>query len=369
MKNNVKIDLATNLKNDKKENLKCCIKNCTKKIQKLVSVFIGIMLLLTGSTVKALDETTSVVFQAKEVYREIIYDGNQLEIPIASCYDFINTIPIYALDYEETYQVNPSVGFYTYVNVIVEDNAVRNALLLGYPNRTVEQLNLIDTKEAYLITQLAVLDTYYHYDLEKFAITKENKYPNFLSNLTNFIQQVRSDSSKKIIPELTVDELQQNWNQEKENYQSKTYQILSNMPLQEYSVEILTDQKQHIQIVNENNEFQTQFLNGEKFKILVLEDQNVEFEIQVNATFFTNPVKMGKSPGNEWVSYVLLGKTEKKQVRLLDYYQNNQKEQENTETDIEESTPIEPDKTIPKEIFKQIETPKREIKKLPQTGF
>ena len=361
--------MKNNLKNHKKENFKCSIGNCTKKFQKLIYIFIGIILLLTGNTVKAFEENTSVVFQAREVYREIIYNGNPLEIPIASCNDFVNIIPIYALDYEETYQVNPSVGFYTYVNIIVENDAVRNALLLGYPNRTVEQLNLTDTKEAYLITQLAVLDTYYHYDLEKFAITKESKYPNFLSHLTNFIQQVRSSSSKKIIPELTIDELQQNWNQEEENYQSKTYQILSNMPLQEYSVEILTNQKENIQVLNENNEFQTQFLDGEKFKILVLEDQDVEFEIQVNATFFTNPVKMGKSPGNEWVSYVLLGKTERKQVSLVDYYQTNQKEQEKQETDKEENIPTESDKTIQKEICKHIETPKREIKKLPQTGF
>ncbi len=340
-----------------------------KNIQKLISILIGIMLLLTGNTVKALDETTSVVFQAREVYREIIYNGKQLEIPIANCYDFTNTIPIYALTQEKTYQLNPSVGFYTYVNVMLEDDAVRNALLLGYPNHTVEQLKLTDTKEAYLITQLAVLDVYYHYDLEKFETTKENRYPNFISHLTNFIRQVRSSSSKKVIPKLIIDELEQNWKKENEKYQSKTYQILSNMPLQEYTVEVLTNQKEFIRIVNEDNKFQTQFSNGEKFKILILEDQDIEFEIQVNATFLTNPVKMGESHGNDWVDYVLLSKTEKKQTNLLQYYQKSQEEQEKTETDKEKNPPIESGETGPKEVFKQIETPKREIKKLPQTGF
>ena len=121
------------------------------------------------------------------------------------------------------------------------------------------------------------------------------------------------------------------------------------------------------QILDENNNLQTAFLNGEKFKILLPSNQDIEFEIRVEATFETNPIKLGKSPGEQWVSYVLLGKTEKKQANLLDYFKTNpQKEQENVEENKEEDKTQE---VIQKEIINQIETPKKEIKKLPQTGF
>ena len=79
----------------------------------------GMLLLLTGSTVNAFSETTSVNFQAREVYKEVIYNGIQMEIPIANCTDFVNKVPIYALDNEKTYKLNPSVGFYTYINIII----------------------------------------------------------------------------------------------------------------------------------------------------------------------------------------------------------------------------------------------------------
>ena len=44
---------------------------------------------------------------------------------------------------------------------------------------------------------------------------------------------------------------------------------------------------------------------------------------------------------NDWVDYVLLSKTEKKQTNLLQYYQKSQEEQEKTETDKEKNPPIE----------------------------
>ena len=291
-----------------------------------------------------------------------------MEIPIANCTDFVNKVPIYALDNEKTYKLNPSVGFYTYINIIIQGNdQVRNALLLGYPNNTVEQLNLTDTKEAYIITQLAVLDAYYNYDLEKFDVTKENKYPNFIENLKSFVKKVRNSTNKKIVPDITIDAIQLNWTKIDESNQVKTYQILSNIQLKEYTVRILSEQHESIQILDEDNNLQTAFLNGEKFKILLPSNQDIEFEIRVEATFETNPIKLGKSPGEQWVSYVLLGKTEKKQANLLDYFKTNpQKEQENVEENKEEDKTQE---VIQKEIINQIETPKKEIKKLPQTGF
>ncbi len=367
LENNLK-KLEINLKNGKRKKRIRNAKKRIKKISRLFYIFMGMLLLLTGSTVNAFSETTSVNFQAREVYKEVIYNGIQMEIPIANCTDFVNKVPIYALDNEKTYKLNPSVGFYTYINIIIQGNdQVRNALLLGYPNNTVEQLNLTDTKEAYIITQLAVLDAYYNYDLEKFDVTKENKYPNFIENLKSFVKKVRNSTNKKIVPDITIDAIQLNWTKIDESNQVKTYQILSNIQLKEYTVRILSEQHESIQILDEDNNLQTAFLNGEKFKILLPSNQDIEFEIRVEATFETNPIKLGKSPGEQWVSYVLLGKTEKKQANLLDYFKTNpQKEQENVEENKEEDKTQE---VIQKEIINQIETPKKEIKKLPQTGF
>ena len=342
------------------------MKKKIEKIPRLLYIFMGMLLLLTSSTVNAFSETTSVNFQAREIYKEVIYNGTQMEIPIANCTDFVNKVPIYALDNEKTYKLNPSVGFYTYIDVTIQGkDQVRNALLLGYPNNTVEQLNLTDTTEAYIITQIAVLDAYYNYDLEKFTVTEENKYPNFIENLKSFITKVRNSTNKKIVPDLTIDAIQLNWTKLDELKQVKTYQILSNIPLKEYTVKILSEQNKEIQILDEDNNFQTTFLNGEKFKILLPSNQDIEFEIKVEATFETNPIKLGKSPGEEWVSYILLGKTEKKQVNLLEYFKTNEQKEENMQEDKGEKT----QEVVQKEIINHIETPKREIKRLPETGF
>ena len=118
LENNLK-KLEINLKNGKRKKRIRNAKKRIKKISRLFYIFMGMLLLLTGSTVNAFSETTSVNFQAREVYKEVIYNGIQMEIPIANCTDFVNKVPIYALDNEKTYKLNPSVGFYTYINIII----------------------------------------------------------------------------------------------------------------------------------------------------------------------------------------------------------------------------------------------------------
>ena len=277
-----------------------------KILQKISILCISICLVLTANNSKAylIEPQEDVWCITTSVYKGIEYEGKALDIPIAKCKN--KDFPIYVLGMEK-YYLNGEYFIYTKMNETLLNEKVRQVLLLGYPKHSYKELNCTNEEEAYIITQIAVLDTYYHYDLEKFTLTQENKYEAIISNTVSLIQKARSSQEALIIPKITIQEETEKWQKEGENIQSKTYKIDSSIKFENYAVKVNAE---GLEIKSEQNEEKEKFSYGEKFKIVGSSLEEIDFTITITLEAETKPVRKGDGPTKDWESYVYLDEKE-----------------------------------------------------------
>lgn len=348
-----------------------------KQIKKVTIIFLCMYFLLNINLVKAVEVPPEkfVAFYTRKVYKEICYDGKNLQIPIALCSYSGSSFPTYALTQEKC-SIDIGLGFSVRTNKILKNEQVRQILLQGYPNCSFQELGCSSQEEAYLITQVAIFDTYYHYDLSKFSVTEQNQHTNILQNMISFIEKMRNIEIEEQVIELTIDEVMDQWQNEENGYESKVYRLLSNVSVKNFTIDIEVENdsdKEKIQITNINNEEQREFESAEKFKIILPEEENIEFEIIITAKVETEPIQEANVPNEEWETYFFLGTTETLKTNLLQEHTYVEILEEDLESE-EEETKIEEDNKSANNkeentIITKTYSQKQEIKELPQTGF
>lgn len=336
-----------------------------KKIIKMISVMIICSCFLTtaNSSKAFISPNEDVAFGTQGKYQEICYQGESLCIPFAigDRMPSREIIPIYNLKREKNY-LTGGLAYYSKIDKIVNNDKVRRILLLGYPNVSFQELGCTDEKEAYIITQIAILNVYYQYNLNDFTTTSKNLYPNILNNLRNLILKANNATEVYRKPKLTIDDESIEW-QKEENQDSKTYKVISNLNFENYTVEIQGENAKNIKVVDEQNEIRTTFLYNEKFKVILPNIEDVNFTIQVTAEFETVPVREGNALNEEWESYVILDSSELVTDSLKQVYTK-------VTTDIEENPKPDVGKpSNPDENETVTETQLVTNKKLPMTGF
>ena len=327
----------------------------------IIMMIILIFLFINKNSSQAfqISEQEYVSFFAQVVYREISYDGEILPVPIAICSSINGKVPTYSLKYEKEC-VDEVKAYSAQLKGVLKDNQVKNILLNGYPNQTYQKLNAVNEEEAYIITQMAIFNIHYQYDFEKFKMKEDSKYPGLISKIKEFIQKIELLEQEEII-ELTIDEKTSEWKAEGENWVSKEYKMMSNMQFEDYIVNIKSSTE--VRVVNQNNQLQDKFFSNEEFKILIPKHQSSDFQISVEAEFLSYPVRFTQGQGNIWEEYILLGEMESIETHLIQSYEwNFNNEEESTEVTEDETTGPQ-DKEIVTEM--KISTDE----KLPQTGM
>ena len=336
-----------------------------KQIRKIISMVIicSCLLLATNSSKAFISKEEEVLLDTQSNYKEICYQGKPLSIPIAICNRKSGKIqPIYNLKREKQYLAG-GFSYYSKIEKIVNNNKVRRILLYGYPNVSFQELGCSNEEEAYIITQIAILNVYYQYNLNDFTVTNKNQYPNILNNLCNLVLKSNNATDVYNKPELTIDDESIEWKKQKEEKQDyKTYKVISNLKFQNYTVIIKGENTNNLKIVNEQNEVKTNFSYGEKFKVIVPNKEDTNFIIQITAEFGTMPVREAKGLNEEWETYVILDDSElvtdtleQVHTKIVDSVQNPKPDEEKPSNPEEEETIIET-QVVPN-------------KKLPVTGF
>lgn len=319
------------------------------------------LLLATNSSKAFISKEENVIFSTNGKYQEIYYQGKLLDIPIVICNRKSGEKqPIYNLKREKQYLAG-GLSYYSKIEKIVNNNKVRRILLYGYPNVSFQELGCSNEEEAYIITQIAILNVYYQYNLNDFTVTNKNQYPNILNNLRNLVLKSNNATDVYNKPELTIDDESIEWKkEEKQDY--KTYKVISNLKFQNYTVTIKGENTNNLKIVNEQNEVKTNFSYGEKFKVIVPDQENISFTIQITAEFETTPVREGNALNEEWETYIILDDSElvtdtleQVHTKIVDSVQKPKPDEEKPSNPEEEETIIET-QVVPN-------------KKLPVTGF
>ena len=282
------------------------------KILKKIIAFLSIYILTTTSTIYANTFDNEIVnFYRNKTITEVCYDGNPLEMHITRASGSKYDIPIYSCTHEK----NPigKEGYSTKVEETFQNNKVRNALVQGFPNRGFDEIGCENEEEAYIVTQLAIWDDYYHYDLEKFTVPEENSYPEIVEKIKQFIGQIRSSSEEKIVPNMEIVPISNDWTYENEQM-SKTYQFICDQTFNYYTVEAFIindpDNPQKVPIRNENGDERSIFWKKENFEITIPSQSFNKLQINLSAEFETYPVKKGEEPSKNDETYVFLDETE-----------------------------------------------------------
>lgn len=241
--------------------------------------------------------------------------------------------PAYCLD--KTKQgVKDGLSYSVSVQDAISDVKLWRIIINGYPYKSIQELGCSNKEEAFSATKQAIY-CYIHGNnpndysgigeagnrtvraLKQILNNAEKTTETQISNKINIMQE-----QKKFI----ID------NKEK-NYVSKIYSIKAGTTISKYKVElskINEELPEGIKITDINNNNRNEFLQNEKFKILIpvknLTKEN-NFNIEIKTQINTKPVLYGKAPDAGYQDYALTaatyedttGKTQDK------YYKNETK--------------------------------------------
>ena len=241
--------------------------------------------------------------------------------------------PAYCLD--KTKQgVKDGLSYSVSVQDAISDVKLWRIIINGYPYKSIQELGCSNKEEAFSATKQAIY-CYIHGNnpndysgigeagnrtvraLKQILNNAEKTTETQISNKINIMQE-----QKKFI----ID------NKEK-NYVSKIYSIKAGTTISKYKVElskINEELPEGIKITDINNNNRNEFLQNEKFKILIpvknLTKEN-NFNIEIKTQINTKPVLYGKAPDSGYQDYALTaatyedttGKTQDK------YYKNETK--------------------------------------------
>lgn len=288
------------------------MKKMLKKISK-ITLIIMLLLAVDLSLIANCVQATNI--QTEKVY-EIDYCDKVLK------YKGIARGAVYVV-YEENgiqypaYCINPErigVGETDSYNVTV-DGYITDAFLWriitnGYPYKTLEQLGVVNQKEAYLATKQAIycyLDNRNVYEYS--GIGESGKRT--LNALLQIWNNAQNSTETKITNVVDIISANSEWEQDalNEKYVAKTYKMQAPTEISEYTVELKGENLPEGLIISDlNNISKKTFKQGEEFKILIptnILNNGGSFEIIVNTKMETKPVLYGISSNSELQNYAL----------------------------------------------------------------
>lgn len=336
-----------------------------KKIIKIMLVATIIMISnfsLLANTVKAVD----IEVYAKETFDKIIKFNGIL----------VNTIyivhqengieyPAYCLDVNLP---GAEDGAYNTTNEgKITDVGLWRVIINGYPYKTIEELGVANLQEAYIATKQSIYCYLYKRGTEKYSAVGEAGQRTI--NAMNQILENAKNSTETIDDFLIEIQEEKAWEEDEINneYVSKTYEIISDTNIKQYSVS-MENISEEILITDIENNIKTDFNSGEKFKILIPKTfkESVNFNINIVAQMETKPVFYGKAPNENLQDCALTTYSYEDIKGELNQEYIPPEEPEEPETP-EPEIPNEPE--IPEIPQKDEEVPKEEVKKLPVTGM
>ena len=281
------------------------------------------------------------------------------------------------------------------VNTTLQDENIWKVIINGYPFMTPSELRCYNEHEAFAATQMAVYDVIYNYDWSDFEADNEQGN-RILAAAQEISENARNSKEEMTRGKVTIQPIENEWKNDniEEGYISKYYEVITNAESVAYEVQLEKTNVQGIKIVNSNNEEQSKFENGEKFKVLVpvftienVIDDNITFEIYGTANLKTKPILYGETGNSSFQDYALVaGEWEYAEGRFKEEYKNNNdqekeglndEEKENQEeTEVNEKTEGQQNKKVEEKVIEEEKNIKSQGKKLiennktlPRTGF
>lgn len=213
----------------------------------------------------------------------------------------------------------------------INDVKLWRYVINGYPYKSIEELGVANSKEAFTATKQAIY-CYIHGN-NRWDYTGIGKAGERTLNAMQRIIDNAENSNQNIVSNnIRINKIEENWKQDEldKQYISKTYSVSSDAKLENYRVQVSklkSTENGGIKIVDINNNEKEIFNTNENFKILIPIKETKDsgkIKIEVSGKVETKPVLYGTGPSG-YQDYALTalmyedgtGNTE-------DYFQNNE---------------------------------------------
>ena len=207
------------------------------------------------------------------------------------------------------------------INKLVTNNKIWKAIVNGYPFKTPQELGCNNMHEAYAM---------YNYDLDKFTVHGDvDSNRRVVAAIKKIITAARSSTDSKKVATIKINDESKEWKVDSvdKNYLSKTYSVTASAVNETYTIQVESDAKKIVKVVDENNKEKTTFKANEKFKVLLpiveLEEKGT-FTLKASSELKTMPILYGETPNPEWQNFaVTAGFFEPTDVKLNQSYSQN----------------------------------------------
>ena len=215
------------------------------------------------------------------------------------------------------------------------DNQLTNmeiwrTVINGYPYKTPEELGCATKEEAYLATRQAVYCAVYGRDPNSYHALGGAAGERTLNALKQIVHNARNSTETKPSATLNINASDALWKIDEidKNDVSKEFTVTASAGVKDYKVNLTGELIEGIKITDMNNKEKSEFVDDEKFKILIPIkniNQDGKFSIEVNGNVATQPVLYGLSGNSNLQNVAVTGSIyENGSGNKTEYYFKNQ---------------------------------------------
>lgn len=277
----------------------------------IISIVIILTLISFISTCFAFDIGNQELYSKGECPKLLTYKG----VPVKTTYIVYNfngiENPAYCLNVDLP---GAEKGSYSVSGTEkLQNSDVWRAIINGFPYKSVSELGAANEQEAFVATKQAVYTMLHGRSTEEYGAVNTEEGRRTYEIYKNIVNAARS-SSENIENNLIADiiSLDESWKEDSinKNCVSKKYKVNSNIQNGNINIFLQGNLPENIEVVNLNNNAQTEFKIGEEFKILIPIDKLNEtdsFDLCAKVSLETKPVVYGRTniPGTQ--DYALTG--------------------------------------------------------------
>ena len=242
-------------------------KRIMKKIIKLGTIIFCMMIAIVNTNVQAYTVDTearaSIVFYQKLPYH---YEGEEKGNYKKLSYKSGTTL--YFL------QRNQTSVMTLFTNVEKrKDDIIEGILENGYPAKTIEELGVTTSNEAYFATQEAIFAHLEHKDINRY-IPENEEGKRILTCAKNILEKAKQK-------EVILKEIDKDWKVDGSDASRRYKQYNITLSSDIENARIVVENGEDVIIMNEENQTVTTVRNGDTIKILVPKGMNQEFQVKL----------------------------------------------------------------------------------------
>lgn len=198
-------------------------------------------------------------------------------------------------------------GSYTVeIKDLLKDKLIYNVITNGYPYKTPAQLGVETIDDAYVATKLAVKNALLGRDIKLFYKPADERGEKIINAIYEIAEKGKAGNNANKEAKISINEVG-NFTENGEYYYQQ-YSVTADVNVGDYRIESIENFPEGTYIANSNGIKKSDFLTGEKFRIMMPKKgltEDIKGVINIKAQCKTNPIFHGEAPNSGIQDYAI----------------------------------------------------------------